>query len=72
MKKSIQIYQVLVLSFHIRHRSSRVSRPPKRYGFVMEEIQETFLYGDSGQDVDPTNYKEAMSDINSKKWLEVI
>jgi len=38
----------------------------------MEEIQEAFMYGDSGQDVDPTNYKEAMSDINSKKWLEVI
>ena len=38
----------------------------------MEEIQEVFLYGDSGQDVDPTNYKEAMSDIDSKKWLEAM
>ncbi|XP_052201562.1 uncharacterized protein LOC127807586 [Diospyros lotus] len=61
-----------VVGPHETHKSNRVSRPPERYGLVMEEIQEAFLYGDNGQDIDPINYKEAMSDIDSKKWLEAM
>ena len=38
----------------------------------MEKMKETFLYGDSGQDVDPTNYEKVMSYIDSKKWLEAM
>ena len=38
----------------------------------MEEIHEAFLYGDSGQDVNPTNYEELVSGINSKKCLEAM
>ena len=57
---------------HEARRSSRVSHPPEWYGFVMKEIQEAFMYGDSDQDVDPTNYEEAVSDIDSKKWLEAM
>ena len=57
---------------HETHRSSRVSHHPEQYGFVMEEIQEPFLYGDSGQDVDPANYEKVISNIDSKKWLEAM
>jgi len=57
---------------HEARRSSRESRPLKQYGFMIEEIQEAFQYGDSGQDVNLTNYEEAMPDIDSKKWLEAM
>ncbi|KAL0420492.1 UNVERIFIED_CONTAM: Retrovirus-related Pol polyprotein from transposon TNT 1-94 [Sesamum latifolium] len=43
--------------------STRVSQQPERYGFM----------GLTGQlDNDPKIYGEAMSDINSKKWIEAI
>jgi len=32
---------------HEAYRSSRVSRPPKWYDFIVEEIYEVFMYGDS-------------------------
>ncbi|KAL0451481.1 UNVERIFIED_CONTAM: hypothetical protein Slati_1126200 [Sesamum latifolium] len=44
-------------------RSTRDSRVPERYGFV----------GLTNQlDNDPKTYGEAMSDIDSNKWLEVM
>ncbi|KAL0302677.1 UNVERIFIED_CONTAM: Retrovirus-related Pol polyprotein from transposon TNT 1-94 [Sesamum calycinum] len=47
----------------ILRRSARVSQPPKRYGFL----------GMTGQlDNDPKIYGEAMSDIDSEKWLEAM
>ncbi|KAL0439408.1 UNVERIFIED_CONTAM: hypothetical protein Slati_2423800 [Sesamum latifolium] len=45
----------------VLQRSTRVSRQPERYEFL----------GLTGQlDNDPKTYGEAMSDINSKKWIE--
>ncbi|KAL0295548.1 UNVERIFIED_CONTAM: Retrovirus-related Pol polyprotein from transposon RE2 [Sesamum calycinum] len=47
----------------ILRRSARVPQPPKRYGFL----------GVTGQlDNDPKTYGEAMSDIESGKWLEAM
>ncbi|KAK4383891.1 Retrovirus-related Pol polyprotein from transposon RE2 [Sesamum angolense] len=44
-------------------RSARVPQPPERYGFL----------GVTGQlDNDPKTYGEAMSDIDSGKWLEAM
>ncbi|KAL0301923.1 UNVERIFIED_CONTAM: Retrovirus-related Pol polyprotein from transposon RE1 [Sesamum radiatum] len=43
--------------------SARVPQPSERYGFL----------GVTGQlDNDPKTYREAMSDIDSEKWLEVM
>ncbi|KAL0463160.1 UNVERIFIED_CONTAM: hypothetical protein Slati_0203600 [Sesamum latifolium] len=50
------LYSVPVL-----RRSTRESQPPERYGF---------LGLTSKKDNDPRTYEEAMSDINSDKWLE--
>ncbi|KAL0430737.1 UNVERIFIED_CONTAM: Retrovirus-related Pol polyprotein from transposon TNT 1-94 [Sesamum radiatum] len=47
----------------ILRRSTRESRVPERYGFVGLTSQ---------LDNDPKTYGEAMSDINSDKWLEAI
>ncbi|KAL0418993.1 UNVERIFIED_CONTAM: Retrovirus-related Pol polyprotein from transposon TNT 1-94, partial [Sesamum radiatum] len=47
----------------ILRRSARVPQPPKRYGFLGVTIQ---------LDNDPKTYGEAMSDINSAKWLEAM
>ncbi|KAL0303346.1 UNVERIFIED_CONTAM: hypothetical protein Sradi_6202700 [Sesamum radiatum] len=45
----------------VLRRSTRVSQQPERYGFL--EL--------TGQlDNDPKTYGEAMSDINSEKWIE--
>ncbi|KAL0288028.1 UNVERIFIED_CONTAM: Retrovirus-related Pol polyprotein from transposon TNT 1-94 [Sesamum radiatum] len=45
----------------VLQRSTRVSQQPERYGFL----------GLTGQlDNDPKTYGEAMSDIDSKKWIE--
>ncbi|KAL0292195.1 UNVERIFIED_CONTAM: Retrovirus-related Pol polyprotein from transposon TNT 1-94 [Sesamum calycinum] len=47
----------------ILRRSARVPQPPERYGF----------FGVTGQlDNDPKTYGEAMSDIDSGKWLEAM
>ncbi|KAL0373365.1 UNVERIFIED_CONTAM: hypothetical protein Sradi_3252200 [Sesamum radiatum] len=54
----VPIYSVPVL-----RRSARVTQPPERYGFV----------GLTSQfDNDPKTYGEAMSEINSDKWLEAM
>ncbi|KAL0446155.1 UNVERIFIED_CONTAM: hypothetical protein Slati_1743400 [Sesamum latifolium] len=55
---SVPIDGVLVL-----RRSTRESRPPERYGFVRLTSQ---------LDNNPRTYGEAMSDIDSDKWLEVM
>ncbi|KAK4386138.1 Retrovirus-related Pol polyprotein from transposon RE1 [Sesamum angolense] len=47
----------------LSRRSARVPQPPERYGFL----------GVTGQlDNDPKTYREAISDIDSEKWLEVM
>ncbi|KAK4423058.1 hypothetical protein Salat_1888400 [Sesamum alatum] len=47
----------------VLRRSARVSHAPDRYGFL----------GLTGQlDNDPKTYGEAMSDIDSDKWLEAM
>ncbi|KAL0285238.1 UNVERIFIED_CONTAM: Retrovirus-related Pol polyprotein from transposon TNT 1-94 [Sesamum radiatum] len=47
----------------VLRRSTRVSQQPERYGFL----------GLTGQfDNDPKSYGEAMSDIDSKKWIEAV
>ncbi|KAL0405776.1 UNVERIFIED_CONTAM: Retrovirus-related Pol polyprotein from transposon TNT 1-94 [Sesamum latifolium] len=47
----------------VLHRSTRESRVPERYGFVGLTSQ---------LDNDPKTYEEAMSDIDSNKWLEAM
>ncbi|KAL0319569.1 UNVERIFIED_CONTAM: Retrovirus-related Pol polyprotein from transposon TNT 1-94 [Sesamum radiatum] len=47
----------------VLHRSTRESRVPERYGFVGLTSQ---------LDNDPKTYGEAMSDIDSNKWLEAM
>ncbi|KAL0455001.1 UNVERIFIED_CONTAM: hypothetical protein Slati_0839300 [Sesamum latifolium] len=54
---------VLTDSIPILRRSTRESRVPERYGFVGLTSQ---------LDNDPRTYGEAMSDIDSDKWLEAI
>ncbi|KAL0337648.1 UNVERIFIED_CONTAM: Retrovirus-related Pol polyprotein from transposon RE2, partial [Sesamum calycinum] len=54
---------VLTDSVPVLHRSTRESRPLERYGFVGLTSQ---------LDNDPKTYGEAMSDIDSDKWLEVM
>ena len=54
-------------------RSIRVSKPPERYlGMLTEDIKEMFLVGDKDQLIDPKTYDEAMSDIDSEKWLNAM
>ena len=53
-------------------RSSRVSRPTQRYGYLHENMQELFIHGDTDHTDDPTTYEEAISDIDSSKWLEAM
>ncbi|KAL0394995.1 UNVERIFIED_CONTAM: Retrovirus-related Pol polyprotein from transposon TNT 1-94 [Sesamum latifolium] len=50
-------------SVPVLRRSTRESRVPERYGFVGLTSQ---------LDNDPKTYREAMSDIDSDKWLEAI
>ena len=54
-------------------RSERVSRPLERYlGIILEDVEEIFLIGNGAHDDDPKTYNEAISDINSEKWLEAM
>ena len=53
------------------HRSSRISRPPKRYlDILIEDLEKAFLVGDKDIRNDPKTYDEAMLDIDSEKWME--
>jgi len=51
-------------------RSERIPHQPERYGFLNE--QELFLVGDNDHFDDPTPYQEAISDIDSNRWLEAM
>ena len=54
-------------------RSERVSRPPERYlGIISEDVEEMFLIGNGAHGDDPKTYNEAISDIDSEKWLEAM
>ncbi|XP_061356919.1 uncharacterized protein LOC133301307 [Gastrolobium bilobum] len=46
-------------------RSTRVSQPPERYGYVIEN-QQTI------KDDEPCNYEETIKDVDSSKWLEAM
>ena len=55
------------------HRSSRISYPPERYlGMLAEDVEKIFLIGDKAHGDDLKTYDEAMSDIDSKKWLSAM
>ncbi|KAL0448523.1 UNVERIFIED_CONTAM: hypothetical protein Slati_1408700 [Sesamum latifolium] len=54
---------VLTDAVLVLRRSTRESRVPERYGFVGLTSQ---------LDNDPKTYREAMSDIDSDKWLEAM
>ena len=56
----------LVKSTKTSRRSSRVSHPPERYGFL-HDIQELFIHGENDQIVDPSTYEEAIYDIDSSR-----
>nr|GEX24638.1 hypothetical protein [Tanacetum cinerariifolium] len=49
------------------HRSRRISQAPDRYGFYVD-VEEHEL-GDLNE---PLNYKAALSDLESKKWLDAM
>jgi len=49
-------------------RSEMIPHQPERYDFLNE--QELFLVGDNDHSDDPTTYQEAISDIDSNRWLE--
>ena len=54
------------------HRSKRVFHPPERYlGTISDELEKIFLVG-NGVHGDPKIYDEAISDIDSEKWLEAM
>ena len=52
-------------------RTSRVSRPPERYGFL-HDMQELHIHEESIHDDDPTTYEGALCDKDSSKWLEAM
>ena len=52
-------------------RSSRVSHPPERYGFL-HDMQELHVHEESIHDDDPTTHEEALYDKDSSKWLEAM
>ena len=55
------------------HRSTRVFHPLERYlGIIIEEVEEIFLIGNRVHGDDHKIYEEAISDIDSEKWLEII
>ena len=52
-------------------RTSRVSRPPKRYSFL-HDMQELHVHEESILVDDPTTYEEALCDNDSLRWLEAM
>ena len=50
-------------------KSSRVSHPPKRYGFF-HKMQELHIHKESIHVDDPTIYEEALYDKDSSRWLD--
>ena len=53
-------------------KSSRVSKPPERYGLLHEQDFESFLVGETDHGDDPRSYEEAILDRDSGKWLEAM
>ena len=54
-------------------RSKRVSHSPERYlGIISEEVEKMFLVGNGDPGDDPKTYNEAISAIDSEKWLEAM
>ena len=52
-------------------KSSRVSRPPKRYG-LLHDMQELHVHEESIHVDDPTTYEEALYDKDSSRWLDAM
>ena len=52
-------------------KSSRISHPPKRYGFLYE-MQELHIHEESIHVDDPTTYEEALYDKDSSRWLDAM
>ncbi|PKI74466.1 hypothetical protein CRG98_005148 [Punica granatum] len=53
-------------------RSGRVTHTPARYLNLHENVQELFVHGNNDHRDDPTTYEEAISYIDSSKWLEAM
>ena len=62
-KEPIPIENVITLT---PRKSSRVSYPPERYGFL-HEMQELHVHEESIQVDDPTTYEEALYDKDSSR-----
>ena len=54
---------------HTHTNTSRVSHPPKRYGFL-HDMQELHIHEESIHVDDPTIYEEALRDKDSSRWLK--
>ena len=55
------------------HRSRRIFHPSERYlGTISEDVEEMFLIDNGVHGDDPKMYNEAISDIDSEKWLEAM
>ena len=67
-KEPIPIEKVITLTPRM---TSRVSRPPQRYGFL-HDVQELHIHEESIHDDDPTTYEGALCDEHSLKWLEAM
>ena len=52
-------------------RTSRVSRPPERYGFL-HDMQELHVHEKSIHDDDPTTYEKALYDKDSSRWIDAM
>ncbi|XP_073120434.1 serine/threonine-protein kinase STY17-like [Henckelia pumila] len=56
-----------VVESHIPRRSERIIRPPARYTLLHEQGHD-----EPNDGCDPRNFKEAISDAESSKWLEAM
>ena len=52
-------------------KSSRVSHPPVRYGFL-HDMQELHVHEENIHVDDPTTFEEALLDKDSSRWLEAM
>ncbi|PKI63582.1 hypothetical protein CRG98_016026 [Punica granatum] len=53
-------------------RSGRMTRTPARYLNLHENVQDLFVHGNNDHRDDPYTYEEAISDVDSFKWLEAM
>ncbi len=61
-----------VVSTSIPQRSSRISHPPNRYGFLHENEQELFVHEEIYHGNNPITYEKAISDIDFSKWIDAM